>query len=135
MNTDNLDLLAEDVLDAAAPFLPAGSTASILGVELDLRPTIALLVTQGDAPPRAVARFRAGPDHADLVDAALQLAAAWANTLPEKMREACGYAGHRGAHFRVYVGRDSREMALAIANGRRIVELERRVIAPAATVQ
>jgi len=133
--TDHLDLLAEDLLDAAEPFLPPGSAASILGVELDRRPTIALLVTQGDDPPRAVARFRAGPDHADLVDAARELANAWASTLDQDVVQACGYAGSKGAHWRIYIGRDSREMALAIADGKRIAELARRAIASTATVQ
>ena len=134
MTTENLDLLADDLLDAAEPFLPAGAAASILGVELDLRPTIAFLVSQGDDPPRAVARYPATVDHADLVGAARELANAWANTLDQDVVQACGYAGSKGAHWRIYIGRDSREMALAIADGRRIAELARRTIDTRATL-
>lgn len=43
-----------------------------------------------------------------------------------------GYAtARRGAHLRVYVGRDTHELALAIADGSRIVELAHRTLADA----
>ena len=101
-------------------------------MELDRRPTLALLVPQDGSPPRAVARFVATGEHAEVVDAAEALAVQWLNALPEATRIACGYATARhGAHLRVYVGRDSRELALAIADGRGIVEIAHRAFADA----
>lgn len=46
----DLNLLADDVIAAALPFLPAGADNSILGVELDRRPTLALLVPVESLP-------------------------------------------------------------------------------------
>ena len=126
--TRDLDLLADDVIGAAAPYLPDDAPASILAVELDRRPTIGLLVPVDGGAPRYVARVPATAEHADLVRAVEYLVVAWLNTLPQAMVTATGYALHRGSHLRVYVGRDSREMALAIADGKRIVELAHRVV-------
>ena len=128
----DLDLLCDDVIAAALPFLPAGADASILGVELDRRPTLALLVPVDNSAPRAVTRLLATREHAEVVNACEALAVQWLNTLPEATRIACGYAtARRGAHLRVYVGRDTHELALAIADGRRIVELAHRTLADA----
>ncbi len=125
MTTTTLDLLADDLLAAANDFLRASAATSTIGIGLSQREQVWLLAGRDAATRRVVSAELATAAHADLVGAAETLATAWVDELPEVTRTACESAmrRNRAAHYWVYVHRDTGELALALGDGEKVIQV------------
>ncbi len=131
----HLDLLAGDLLNAAAAILPAGDEGHILGLELAGRLSrVAYLVARTRRPALPVlisgdgrTRRRAGRGRDD-GDGAAQRA-------PEATRIIVAYAQHTGAKIRVHARPATGEVVAATLHRGELIPIGRRMIARPGTLQ
>jgi hypothetical protein len=131
-DSPELELAADDLLQEADALLdlhPSPAPVRSVGVELDVRPRVAVLSSPDEStPPQAIWREDADAPHADLVHAAQVLATALLNSaVPETTRIFVGAAiDVAGGHLRVYARPNSREIALVLRHNGHTQQICRR---------
>lgn len=131
---NQIDLLAQDVLDAAAGRLGPGEGHLVVGAELGPQARIALLEQGADGVTVGLSHRPADLGDDALLTAANHLAVGSLHELPELTRVIIGRAMHEGGRLRVHARPVTGEVSLGLmhASGR-LVEIIRRHIAAGPT--